>query len=229
MNDPKTCAVLVPVASAIEPETNDALSRLADSGYHVQMLRGCSQVDLARSALASWALGKEFAETMWIDSDVVFNPADVEKLRGHNLPLTAALYVKKGKPEFAGKFLANTRGAQFGKGGGLLEMEYVGMGFTHIRAEVYAKVRQESNLPACHGGYDPTKPVVPYFLPMIVPEGKGHCYLSEDYSLCYRARQAGFRIVADTSIKLGHAGRKVHTWDDLVPSQRLDSFQAGVA
>ncbi len=225
MLDPKTCIVLVPVAQHIEPETLDGLSELMNRGYRVQTLRGCSQVDLARSIMASDAMREGFEETMWIDADVVFDPNDVDKLRGHGKPLVAGLYTKKGKPEFAGKWKPGTQAVKFGADGGLLEMEYVGMGFTLIRREVYEAVG--SRLLQCGGAYDPTKTIVPYFLPMIVPNGTGHDYLSEDYSLCYRARQVGFAPFADTTIKLGHAGRKVWGWADMLPRDPVGWLEIG--
>lgn len=229
MHDPAKCVVLVPVAKAIEPETQDCLSLLIARGYHVQTLRGGSQVDLVRSGLASWAVERGFAETLWIDSDVVFAPDDVEKLRGHDRPVVAGLYVKKGRPEFACKFKAANPGMTFGNGGGLLELEYAGMGFTLVRRGVYEKVARELKLPACGGGYDPAKLVTPYFIPTIVPDGAGWCYLSEDYSFCHRARQVGFPILADTSVRLGHVGRRVLTWDDLVPRQTFETLTIGVS
>lgn len=220
------CVVLVPVASQIEPETLECLSVLIDRGYKVQTLRGCSQVDLARSSLASDALRAGFTETMWIDSDIVFRPDDVELLRAHNKPIAAGLYVKKGKPEFAAHF-KTAAPATFGKGGGLLEMQYVGMGFTLIRSNVYQVIEQVCKLPRCTGGYDPAKPIVPYFLPTVVQKDQGANYLSEDFSFCERAAQAGFKSFADTTIKLGHAGRTIYTWDDLPQKQRYDWIQVG--
>ena len=43
-------------------------------------------VDAVRNQLASGAQRVGFAEFMWIDADIVFDPDDVEKLRAYNLP-----------------------------------------------------------------------------------------------------------------------------------------------
>lgn len=213
--DPKECAVLVPVKDSPEPETEQSLRVLANAGYAVRTLRGSSQIDLARSCMATWALAEGFKETLWIDSDIDFTVADVEKLRAHNLPFVAGLYLKKGPKEFAAKFRAGTTQLKIASEGGLVEMEYVGMGFTLIRAEVYEAVGVD--LPICEGGYE-QKPVVPFFIPTIAQQGDANTYLSEDYSFCLRARNAGFKVMADTSIKIGHIGRKTYTWDDLIPA-----------
>ena len=222
--DNSQCVVLVPVAKTLEPETEACLSELMNRGYPVRLLRNGSQVDLVRSLMATRAFRDGFAETFWIDSDIAFDPNDVEKIRQHGKPMTAGLYVKKGRTEFAAKFKeADT--LTFGEGGGLLEMEYVGMGFTHIRKEVYEALVKD--LPLCGGGYDGEE-VIPFFLPMVTREGGKPNYLSEDYSFCRRAKDAGFTMFADTSIKLGHMGSYKYTWDDLVPKQNLTALQLGI-
>ena len=45
------------------------------------------------------------------------------------------------------------------------------------------------------------------------PDG-GFRYLSEDYSFCERARSAGHKVFADTSIRLGHVGEYEYVWED---------------
>lgn len=203
------CVVLVPVAKSIEPETEASLTALANAGYPVRFLRGGSQIDLVRSAMASAAVLDGYDETLWIDSDVVFAVEDVERLRSHGLPLVAGVYVKKDRDEFAARF--PTGDVVFGDGGGLTPVVEVGMGFTLVARRVYEGVAEVCKLPACGGGYDPTFKVTPYFLPTVEDE----TYLSEDYSFCRRAKMAGFSLWADTSIRLGHVHRHVRTWDDL--------------
>lgn len=224
------CVVLVPVHGAIHPQTEVGLWELARRGYAVRYLRDASDIVLARSQMATDALRDGFDETLWVDADVVFSPEDADRLRAHDLPLVAGLYVRKGRPEFAAKFLQDT--VTFGEGGGLVEMVYVGMGFTLVRRAAYNAVTSAWMLPECGGGYD-GKTVVPYFLPMLVsvsdPARLAVEYLSEDYSFCHRARAAGVTVLADTTIKLGHAGGYAYTWDDLVPRQRYGALRVGVA
>lgn len=220
--DNSRCVVLVPVANTIEPDCEAALRVLASRGYAVRTLRGSSQVDLARSTMATRAMRDGYRETLWIDSDTAFNPDDVDRIRRHKTPFCAGLYVRKGVPQFAGKFLPSASPLTFGVGGGLVDMEYVGMGFTLIHADVYRAIA--ADLPECSGGYD-GETVIPYFRPMLVPEDGRHCYLSEDYSFCFRARRKGFVVRADTTIKLGHIGRYTYTWDDLIPRQKAEMLQ----
>ena len=91
ISDPKVCVVLVPCGEAIAAPCEDSLRVLESRGYEVRRIRGFSQIDVARNTIASNAVRDGFAETLWIDSDVSFNPDDVEKLRNHQLPIVAGI------------------------------------------------------------------------------------------------------------------------------------------
>ena len=226
MANTKNIAVLVPALDKIERRTQAALGELVNRGYVVRTLSGCSQVDLARSSMASEALADGFTETFWIDSDTDFDPDDLERIRAHGKPFVAGLYVKKGRPESAAKFKADLQAVTFGVGGGLLEMEYVGFGFVYVKKEVYEAVARKFELPGCTGGYDPEKSITPYFLPMVIQEGERFCYLSEDYSFSHRARIAGFPPWADTTVRLGHiSDAYIFGWEDLAPREVYSSLK----
>lgn len=61
----------------------------------------------------------------------------------------------------------------------------------------------------------PLRPLVPYFLPMVVEEDGVAWYLGEDYAFCERARRCGYRIVADTTVRLQHIGMYGYSWEDI--------------
>jgi Methyltransferase domain len=229
--NPERCAILVPVHQAIDPEVDDSLQELARRGYPVLVLRGSSAIDMARNDLANQAMDLGYEETFWIDADVVFKPDDVDKVREHGIPFVAGLYPKKGRREFACKFWPTIQDIIFGVGGGLRNMQYVGMGFTYIRAEVYHKIASDLKLPRVKGGYTVGKKIVPYFLPMLAPneDEEGEVYLAEDASLCERARQVGFTVMADTTIRLDHMGRRKWCWEDFAPQTVYDSLKFSMA
>ncbi|MBC7967668.1 MAG: hypothetical protein H7Z17_17270 [Fuerstia sp.] len=52
-----------------------------------------------------------------MDSDIGFDPDDVERLRSHQLPVVAGLYARKGQRQFACKFLPETRQVRLGLSG----------------------------------------------------------------------------------------------------------------
>ena len=210
--DPARCVILVPYGHHIEPACDDALRLLERRGYTVRRVRGYSAIDQGRNQIATNALRDGFEELMWIDSDVSFDSGAVERLRSHGLPITCGVYPKKGPRSFACNFPAETESVVFGDGGGLVEIPYAGAGFLHTRREVYRVIQERLGLPTCNEVFGPS--MVPFFQPMVVPDGPGNWYLAEDYSFCRRARDCGYRILADTTFRLRHIGPYAYSWED---------------
>jgi hypothetical protein len=211
------CIVLVPSSGPVEPECERGLRALEARGYAVRRAFGFSAIDFGRSVLASQALREGYDELLWVDSDVGFDPRDVERLRSHHLPFACGLYPKKDRSGFAGQFLSGTSQVPFGAAGGLTGILYAGFGFVLTRRAVFERILERVPLPECNQRFGP--PVRPWFLPEVVADGDGTWYLPEDYAFCHRARAAGVRIMADTSIRLAHVGKTALTWDDLRPQR----------
>ena len=223
---PSRCAVLVPHQGRIVSRCQAALVELERRGYVVRRVEGYSAIDQARNQIASDALRDGFMETLWIDSDVGFEPDDVEKLRRHGLPIACGIYPKKGKRELAIHILPGTERFRFGVFGGLTEILYAGAGFLHVRREAYETVVRTLSLPVCN---EHTKhPMWPYFQPLIRSWKGGQWYLAEDYAFCHRARQCGLPIIADTTIRLWHIGDYGYSWEDAgIDRQRFADFDYG--
>ncbi|MGH7226657.1 MAG: hypothetical protein ACRELF_25860, partial [Gemmataceae bacterium] len=124
--DASRCVILVPVGGSIDPGCEDGLRELERRGYPVWRVRGYANVHDARNQMASDALAQGFSELMWIDSDIVFDANDVDRLRRHDLPLVCGIYAKKSRRQFACAFLPQTRQVAFGVKGGLVEILYCG-------------------------------------------------------------------------------------------------------
>ncbi|MDB5216342.1 MAG: hypothetical protein JWO86_4269 [Myxococcaceae bacterium] len=206
------CIVLVPIGSHVEPECERGLARLETRGYVVRRVSGHAAIDQGRSQMATDALAEGFDEIMWVDSDVDFDPDSVDRLRAHNLPIVCGIYPKKGVRALSCHLAPNTPQVVFGAGGGLLEITYAATGFLHTRRVVYETMREKLELPTCNESF--ARPIVPYFLPMIVSRGDKPWYLGEDFSFCERARRCDFAIMADTTFRLRHIGRYGYTWED---------------
>lgn len=211
-SDGKLCAVLVPTSRYIEPECEESLRALEQRGYVVRRLYGCAAIDAARNVLATRALEEGFEETFWIDADVAFEPDAVERIRSHNLPIVCGVCAKKGVRELAAGLLPGTPEIVFGEGGGICEILYAGTGFLHVRREAYETIRDKLSLPTCNASSN--RRAIPFFMPMIEQWGDRFIYLAEDYSFCRRARQCGFKIYADTSIRLWHIGNYRYGYED---------------
>ncbi|ADB15975.1 hypothetical protein Psta_1297 [Pirellula staleyi DSM 6068] len=207
-----SCVVLVPVGSQIEPACEAGLKDLEKRGYPVWRVRGYAAIDQGRNQMATDAIAQGFKETMWIDSDIAFDPNAVDRLRTHQLPITCGVYPKKGKRELAIHVLPGTEKIVFGKDASLTEIKYAATGFLHVRREVYLKVQADLKLPLCNTRWK--NPMVPFFMPMVQPESWGSWYLAEDYAFSERARRCGYQVWADTSIRLGHIGSYSYSWED---------------
>ncbi|MFR9769583.1 hypothetical protein [Nocardia sp. SC052] len=210
--DPGRCVVLVPVHDYIEPGCAEGLAELERRGYPVWRIYGCSAIDQARSQIATDALAQGFEELMWIDADVRFHPDAVDTLRSHDLPVVCGIYAKKMTRELVCSLLPGTEKIIFGDGGGTVEIRYAAGGFLLTRRDVYEKIVEKEELPVCNLQFGRAN--VPYFLPMIVPDGENQWYLGEDYAFSERARRSGFSIYADTRIRLEHIGKYGFTWED---------------
>jgi hypothetical protein len=105
------CVILVPAAFHIERDCERALMALEARGYVVRRVGGYAAIDQGRSQMATDALAEGFDELMWIDADVAFDLADVDRLRSNNLPFVCGIYPKKGQRALACNLLPETRGS----------------------------------------------------------------------------------------------------------------------
>lgn len=198
------CLILTPVGHYIEPHCDLSLRQLEARGYEVLRWYGASQIDVIRNRLATKALADGFTELMWIDADMAFDPGSVDRLRAHDLPIVCGLYPTKVECRPTWVVRPGAPEPPFGPGGGLMELHYAPTGFLYTRSEVYREVQRREDLPVCNR--DIQQELVPFFLPMVVPTGDAFRYLGEDYAFCERARRCGYRIFADTTIRLQHIG-----------------------
>jgi len=221
--DPARCVVLVPHNGVIHSECEDALKELERRGYTVRRVSGYAAIDQGRNQMVTDALVDGFEETLWIDSDVGFYADDVERLRSHPVPIVSGIYPQKGKRSLASQVLPGTPNITFGEAGGLVEMLYAATGFLLVRREAYLTIQRQLNLPICNERFG--RALLPFFMPLIHKIDDGHWYLAEDYSFCERARQCGFKIYADTRLRLWHIGTYRYGWEDAgIDRQRFGTF-----
>ena len=226
--NPQSCVILVPCNGAIEGGCEDGLRELERRGYTVWRVRGYSAVDAARCQMATDALAAGFEELFWIDSDIVFNPDDVEKLRQHHLPFVCAIYPKKGPRQFAAHYLPGTEKLLFGQNAKLTEILYSGFGFNCTHRSVYEDIQRHCQLPICNLQFP--KPLIPYFMPFVHDDGvTGPWYLNEDYAFCERAQQSGVQIFADLSVRLWHVGSYRYSWEEAgSEKERFPNYQFAI-
>lgn len=242
-SSPSSCVVLVPVGNRIEPETERALRELEQRGYPVWRSYGCSAIDFARSRLATQAISQGFEETLWIDSDIVFDPGYVDRLRSWTLadmdpsqasdstrsqskPLViTAVYAKKGLRELAVQLYNEPNETlQFGEDAPFRKAVYAPGGMLLVRREAYELVAAKTPLPHCTT--NESFGLVPYFMPLIFQEAGHSIYLCEDFAFSRRCRDAGLDIWVDMRMRLYHMGTYPFSWEDAgKPVERYASYK----
>ncbi len=199
----QTCVVLVPSGAVFDRAFEDALAELNRRGYPVRRVRQSTAPPGFRDRMAAEALGAGFTELLWLDPAIAFDPADVERLRGHQLPFVCGVYPASGPRGLACTFPSGTTSVRFGTGGGLIRAVACGLGFALVRREVFEAVAKSSS--------PGTEPV--YFR---IPGTDGETVApeAEDAAFCARARGAGFAPVTDTAIRLWRTGLTRLGWED---------------
>jgi hypothetical protein len=231
MKNPDKLIVIVPCQDRIVPEVDAGLRELERLGVRVHRAFGQSAIDAARSRLATQALKAGYGEILWIDSDVGFSVADVQRLRSQGLLMVGGIYTTKGANVLASAQLPQTPNILFEANAQPLEVLYLPGGFLYTRAEVYEVIQRKFDLPTCNRESELTA-LVPYFQPMVVREEGQDVYLGEDYAFCHRAREAGIRVMADPGIRLTHYGPYGWTLEDclhkkpVLPRIRLSFIDA---
>lgn len=152
-----------------------------------------------RNRAAANFLATDCDYMLFIDSDIVFTPLDIERLMESNEPIAAGIYFLKS--EEVKPCLQTLPGHQPFAVGGMLEVARTGTGFLRIHRSVFEKLKEIAKPYTNHG-----RPEWDFFCSGVV----GNEWLSEDWYFCDMARAAGFKVMVDTRIQLGHEGSIVY-------------------
>jgi hypothetical protein len=161
-------------------------------------------VTRARNIIANEFLKSDCDSLMFIDSDMTFEPDSVLRLLAFNQtkPIVAGAYEarKEGKV-----YILSLEGdadhIQMDKMG-LVKARRVATGFMMIQREVFTKLAADHPEWYHRDINDPKEMLYSFFDFKVTPEG----YIGEDFLFCDRARESGFSVWVDPTIKLGHMG-----------------------
>lgn len=162
----------------------------------------------ARNNLAWEFLTKTDAEWyLSVDSDISFHPDHVSRLLSHDVDLVGGPYChKKPDVEWSARALDHEK---VDPKTGLQVLNAHGTGFLLIRRGVFEKIRKEQPEIMHIEDWNESKGQTKwdFFSEGIVTEPGYYdepTLLSEDFYFCKRARQAGFKILVDTTFHLTH-------------------------
>lgn len=196
----KHILIAIPTNKYIEPETMKSIYDLeVPEGYktHFQYFFGY-QVDQIRNLIAHWA--ERYDYLFAVDSDMSFAPDTLKKLLSHDVDVVSGLYIQRKPGQHILEIYRNGRNVPYGdvKGKGLVEVDGCGFGCVLVKSNVIRTI-----------GY-------PQFVYRSALDHKDT--FSEDTYFCLKAKEKGFRIWADTTIKCGHHGASTFYIDDNIPA-----------
>ena len=215
--------------NAVNPAHHDAVisfalecvrrSIIVDRG----VVNGDALVSRSRSIVASAFLRSEADVLLTIDSDIWFKAADAIKLCEDALEydFIAGLYLTRGLKKQSALLLPLDTSVVFQDDSKPVEVRYISTGFMAVSRKGMEKTLEHSQLPHCHKGMShmgQDTSFWPLYMPFCIPDAgpEENLYLSEDWALCQRAKDAGFKMWLDPSIRLGHVGQEMYTMEDLL-------------
>jgi len=173
---------------------------------------GCSVVSRARNLLAQDMLDSDCTDLMFIDADINFEAADIFRLMAWTSDPKRGIVAGVPRTRSTAKQYIATLDQDDGEitmdGMGLVRAKRVATAFMMVRRDVF------ETLDAAHPEWryydERTERTVPCIFDfMLTDEG----YVGEDYLFCDRAREQGFEVWIDPTIKLGHMGVQEYEGD----------------
>ena len=160
------------------------------------MIAEGSLVYTSRDTIAQFAVEHDFDYVLYIDSDMIFDSPDLERLLKHQVGICSGLYVKRaGTPDnVAYKKIITRRYFPFRKPDLIVDERKTGF----------------SDIAACGFGFmlvkvSVLKTMFKYYKSLFEPfKGVG-----EDVAFSIRARRIGYKTFIDRDVKLGHIGEAV--------------------
>lgn len=174
--------------------------------FAIGSICGCSVVSKARNMLADEFLQTQCTDLMFIDSDINYEPEDILRLLAwtteEGVGITAGVPCAR-KPErtYIVTMEEKDDGSIDTDEMGLINTKRVATAFMMVRRQVFETLR-DSHPEWQYLDEKTGKMIHAFFDFKVTPAG----YLGEDFLFCDRVREAGYRILIDPTIKLGHMG-----------------------
>lgn len=137
---------------------------------------------------------------MQIDHDIRFTPEDLARLVSHKVDVVGGMYAVK---QLEDRWIMTGLEGEATDDRGLLSVREIGTGFLLISRRCLEKLRADNPDITYRCDGDPAAPTKWDFFKFGVVDNR---YLSEDYYFCLLARRAGFKVYADTEVRLQHIG-----------------------
>jgi hypothetical protein len=173
---------------------------------HMGSICGCSVVSRARNLLVKDMIDSDATDLLFIDSDINFEPDDILRLMAWGADPKKGIVAGVPRTRSENKvYIADLDYDENGEltmnGMGLVRGKRVATAFMLIRREVFEQMM------AAHPEWvykdQRSDRMIPCLFDFkLTEEG----YMGEDFLFCDRARELGFEVWIDPTIKLGHMG-----------------------
>ena len=164
-------------------------------------VRGESAITRGRSNLAATFLKTDRKTLAFIDADIQIAPEDFVRLLRLDKPIRGAAVCLKtaDASECLNVYAQGKRVSRADMPAEQFECDYIGGAVMFIEREVVERLSDDVSLQYL----DPINGQGAHIFGEMIVDG---ALLSEDYSLCYRARRAGFSVWCEPSIRVIHFG-----------------------
>lgn len=158
-----------------------------------------SLVTRARNEMTATFLASDHSHMMWLDADIEFKSDDVANLWNLQVDIACGVYaMKKQDKQWYAAWKDGALVTNLDQYKEPIEVDCAGTGFLLIKREVIEKLASTAE------SYEgPNGRVPALYMTPIHNDG----FESEDYHFCRKAREAGFKIIMDPSVRLGHIGQ----------------------
>lgn len=172
--------------------------------YYVRSM--CLKANFLKGKIQNPFNDKPYDYIMWIDSDQVWKPKQIGELIKYDEPIVSGYYMCEGglqticgnfditnyKNTFLYDSISLKKLPKYEYNKQLTEVGYTGFGFMLIKKRVFESIEY------------------PWFEPAFTVHGNIRDFSFEDVGFCNKAKQAGYKILVDTTIKVGHEKKHIY-------------------
>ena len=159
-----------------------------------------SLITRARNEMTASFLETDHTHMMWLDADIEFTPDDVAKVWNLDADIGVGVYaMKKPGEDWFAAWVNGELVKDLDRFQGPVSVDYAGTGFMLIKREVIEKMAREV---ATYESKDGKRVHSLYMTPV-----HNDVFESEDYFFCRRAREMGFKVTMDPTVRLKHWGQ----------------------
>ena len=175
--------------------------------FQIGSICGCSVVSRARNLLVDQFLNSDCTDLLFIDADINFEPSDVLRLMAWTSTYAIAGGVPRARKEektYIATLEADADKNIMMNSMGLVRVIRLATAFMMVQRQVFEKlIEAHPEWQYFDEKYaENGKTLFSVFDFKSTPEG----YIGEDFLFCDRARELGFTVWVDPTIKLGHMG-----------------------